>query len=724
LSGSSDLRDAGRSRFRLDGRVGGVTILLVFLVLTFLPLGEPVRLLLFDGYQNLWPRERRSAPAVIVEIDEATLATYGQWPWPRTLLAELVDKVGAAGPAAIALDLILAEPDRYSPGEYARSAKLPEPLSQALRGLPDNDSVLARSVAAHDVVLGIAGLEGTDRRFPGPPTVVPVLTAAGFEPTLRRFAGVLQSRGVIDRAAAGRGLVSVDTRDRIARQIPLVANVAGVTVPALALELLRVGTRQRAFRLSERASGLLQVSFGTVDVPTQPDGTAWLYFSRHAPQRFVSANDILAGRVDVETLRGKLVLIGVTGLALVDHVGTPLREEIPGVELHAQLIEQIFDGSYLVRPAFALWLERAIMIIAGLLLILWMPRLRAREAVFVAGLVLAIVVLAGVLAFHAAGVLLDVATPALATIAVFIVMLAATLEAAERQRGALRDAATRVAGELEAARRIQSGLLAVPSVQFRNETAFELDAFLEPAQSVGGDFFECIKLDQRRLLFAVGDVSGKGVPAALFMALTKAILKATALRADGDVSGIVGRAASEIARENPETMFVTLFVGILDLVTGTIEYCNAGHEPPFVSGAGQALERFPIAEGPPLCVVEDFAYETRYRDLAPGQWVCVLTDGVTEAMNSRGELFGVARVVEALKSIPEGAGVGRILRQVQERVGAYVGDAAVADDLTLLVLRWNGPISAVPVEDDEAELADVDLDAPVAGLGDTVGRAH
>jgi serine phosphatase RsbU (regulator of sigma subunit) len=121
-------------------------------------------------------------------------------------------------------------------------------------------------------------------------------------------------------------------------------------------------------------------------------------------------------------------------------------------------------------------------------------------------------------------------------------------------------------------------------------------------------------------------------------------------------------------------------------------------------------------------VIEDFAYETRYRDLAPGQWVCVLTDGVTEAMNAARELFGVARVTEALQSIPDGADVGGIMRHVHERVVAYVGDAAVADDLTLLVLRWNGPISAVPVEDDEAELADVDLDAPVAGLGDAVGR--
>jgi len=723
LSGSDHpTGPTGGGRFRLDGRVGGVTILLVFLVLSFLPLGEQVRLQLFDGYQVLWPRERRSAPAIVVEIDDASLATYGQWPWPRTLLAELIDRISEAQPAGIALDLMLPESDRYSPTEYARSAELPEALAQALSLLPDNDRRLARAVAEHKVVLGITGLDYRDPRFPNPPKVAPIATTAGFHPTLRSYVGVLQSRAVIDRAAAGRGLVNSDARDRIVRRIPLVAKVNGVTAPTLALEMWRVATGVEVLRLTDRGRGLLDVSFAKVRVPTQADGSLWLYASPTTPDRYVSASRVLSGHFDPARLKNKLVLVGVTGLALVDRRITPLREEVPGVELHAQVIEQIFDGSFLVRSTIAPWIERLLLVAACALLILWVPRLRSREAVVVAGLLLAIEVLSGAIGFHVFGLLLDIATPMLATVATFTVMLAATLEQAELQRRTLRDAATRVAGELEAARRIQSGLLAVPSVQFRDEQAFELDAFLEPAQSVGGDFFECIKLDQKRLLFAVGDVSGKGVPAALFMALTKAILKATALRADGDVSGIVGRAASEIARENPESMFVTLFVGILDLVTGTVEYCNAGHEPPFVSGAGQALERFPIAEGPPLCVVEDFAYETSYRDLAPGQWVCVLTDGVTEAMNARGELFGVARVAEALRSIPDGASVSHILRHVQERVGAFVGDAQVADDLTLMVLRWNAPISTVPIEDEETELADVDLDAPVASLGDPVGR--
>jgi len=711
-------------RLRLDGRVGGVAVLLVFLALTFLPLGEQLRLLVFDGYQALWPRERKSAPAIIVEIDEVALADHGQWPWPRSLLATLVDRIAAAKPAGIALDLMLPEPDRYSPAEYARSIGLPEPLARALSRLQDNDQRLAGAVARHRVVLGITGLEYVDPRFPNPPRVAPVLFAPGVAPQLRSYAGVRQSRPVIDRAAAGRGLVNSDSSDRIVRRIPFVAQVNGVIASTLALELWRVASRASVLRVAQGDGGLLEISFAKREIPVQADGSFWLYASRSTPERFVSASEVLAGRVDPERLKNKLVLVGVTGLALVDRRITPLREEVPGVELHAQLIEQIFDGSYLVRSSLAPWLERLLLIAGCALLILWVPRLRSREAVSVALLLLSAEALIGAVAFEASGLLLDIATPMLATLTAFIVMLAASLEQAELQRRRLHDAATRVAGELEAARRIQGGLLAEPAIQFRSERAFDVDAFLEPAQTVGGDFYEVIKLDQRKLLFAVGDVSGKGMPAALFMALAKAILKATALRADGDVSGIVGRAASEIALENPETMFVTLFVGILDLVTGTIEYCNAGHEPPFVGGAGQGLERFPIAEGPPLCVVEDFAYETHYHDLKPGQWICVLTDGVTEATNDAGALFGARRVEEALSTALDASRAPDVLAQIRARVSAFVGDAPAADDLTLLVLRWIGPASAVPIEDEEADLADVDLDAPVARLGDAVRGPH
>src|SRR5207244_4811772 len=150
----------------------------------------------------------------------------------------------------------------------------------------------------------------------------------------------------------------------------------------------------------------------------------------------------------------------------------------------------------------------------------------------------------------------------------------------ERQRRVLRDQAAQMAGEVNAARRIQMGLLPDPRELLGDERRFQLAAQLEPARTVGGDFYDCFMLDRRRLFLVVADVSGKGLPAALFMASVKSHLKSAALRG-GDVGEVLTRAQGEIERENPEQLFVTAFAAILDVSNGVLEYSSAGHEPPF-----------------------------------------------------------------------------------------------------------------------------------------------
>jgi len=217
-------------------------------------------------------------------------------------------------------------------------------------------------------------------------------------------------------------------------------------------------------------------------------------------------------------------------------------------------------------------------------------------------------------------------------------------------------------------------------------------------------------------------VSGKGMPAAVFMALCKATIKAAVARG-GDLGSAMTRAGAEIAAENPEQLFVTGFAGILDVRTGMLECCNAGHEPPYVLTAQGALERLPHAGGPPLCTLDDFEYETAYRELRPGDCLFVLSDGVTEAMNERHALYGAHQLELALKFVQKGASPAEVIGKVREDVRRFVGNAQASDDITLLVLRWSGPPAGSAAADLD-ESADVDLDAPVAGLVDPVGGRY
>jgi len=164
-----------------------------------------------------------------------------------------------------------------------------------------------------------------------------------------------------------------------------------------------------------------------------------------------------------------------------------------------------------------------------------------------------------------------------------------------------------------------------------------------------------------------------------------------------------------------------VFAGLLDTRTGSLQYCNAGHEPPRVCGAGAQTQIVQHEGGPPLCVVDGFEYPTGHRLLQPGECLCVVTDGVTEAMNAAGELYGVGRLDAVLRALPQDSTPAALLAAVRADVARFVGAAEPSDDLTMLCVRWNGAGAQAPEDD---ALADADLDAPVAGLGDFVVGRH
>jgi serine phosphatase RsbU (regulator of sigma subunit) len=196
-----------------------------------------------------------------------------------------------------------------------------------------------------------------------------------------------------------------------------------------------------------------------------------------------------------------------------------------------------------------------------------------------------------------------------------------------------------------------------------------------------------------RLFFLVGDVSGKGMPASIFMALSKALYKSAALRALPDLGRTMAEANVEITRENPELLFVTLVACLLDVDTGELTYCNAGHEPPQVLAADGRSVRLLEGGGPPLCTLEDFPYAAVRTRLAPGESVVMVSDGVAEAMNPAGELFGRARLGQLLAAMPAGLTAAECVKVVSDAVRSFSDGADMADDVTVLVVRWHGSTS-------------------------------
>jgi len=675
-----------------------LAVLLVPVLWEDMPVVGAMRLAWLDRYQELSPRERRSAPAVIVAIDEGSLDRFGQWPWPRTLVARLFDRIAADRPAAIGVDILFPEPDRLSPEWLALSVADADPrLAERLARLPHHDAMLAASIRAAPVVLGIAGLEaGTVS------ATVPMTLSLQQGPealrALRRYPATLRSLPEIDMAAKGHGLLSADTEAGVVRRVPMAALVGGTPVLPLSLETLRVASGEPLFIVRGNSAGAESVGIGDLSVPTQADGRVWVHYTPHDPDRFISAAEVLDDEIDAARIERKLVLVGVTGLGLVDYRSTPLGERMPGIEIHAQVLENIFDDDLLSRPRWAPWTEAFAFIVAGLIVVYCVPRLSPGRSTGLVVMLLVALSLGGFVAYREAGLLLDASVPGFATAFLFAAMLIETLTDANAQKKSLqerlqheREAAARLAGEFDAARRIQVGILPRPELVFPAERRFEIAASMEPAREVGGDLYDFFMLDDDRLFFLVGDVSGKGLPASIFMAVSKALCKSAALRREQRIEELLYEANSEIARENPESLFVTVFAGVLDSRSGRLTYCNAGHEPPFVVGPDSEIARLTDGGGPPLCVLDGFAYVAAEHSMERGEIACVVSDGVTEAMNRGGELYGSERLEQALLRTAKAENPAAIVDGIRADVSRFAEGAEVADDLTLLVLRWNGP---------------------------------
>lgn len=248
----------------------------------------------------------------------------------------------------------------------------------------------------------------------------------------------------------------------------------------------------------------------------------------------------------------------------------------------------------------------------------------------------------------------------------------------------------RISADLNVATQIQAAMLPRVEPEFSGHAEFELAASMDPAKEVGGDFYDFFFIDKDHLALVIADVSGKGVPAALFMAISKTVIKNRALF--GSVpkpSEVLRDANNQLCEGNDASLFVTVWLGILDLNTGVVTASNAGHEYPAIRQPGKPFELFKDKRGLVLAGMEGMTYTDYEIKLEKGATLFVYTDGVPEATNAANELFEFERVEKAL-NVNAGAAPADLLKVVRGEVDKFVGDAPQFDDLTMLAIKFNG----------------------------------
>ncbi|GJD53768.1 hypothetical protein OPKNFCMD_6546 [Methylobacterium crusticola] len=410
----------------------------------------------FDLYQRLSWTAAPVLPTVIVDIDEASLARYGQWPWPRSVMADMTRRLSDLGARTVGFDIIFAETDRASGRQFVDglSGKVDRTLLDAvLAALPDHDLAFASALASAHAVLGFASLpEPRGSLLPPRATIA----FAGPDPT----AALVAARGGVSPiarlAAAAEGLGSISltlgATEGIVRRVPMLYAIGGRIYPSLSLEALRLNDRAGTITVrsvespgvADRAAvSVIALRTGSHTIPVTGSGEMWVRFQRERADRYVSAAEVLdPERAPAlrDRIGGKVVLVGTSAAGLLDLRVTPLGEQVPGVSIHAQAIDQIIGRDFLERPDWADGFELCLTLVVALGMTLLLLRLGAKFSFLVGGAITASILAASWTAFAQFGLLVDPTYPAVAGLIVYVAVNGQLYIATDQQKRFIRQA--------------------------------------------------------------------------------------------------------------------------------------------------------------------------------------------------------------------------------------------------------------------------------------------
>ncbi len=650
-------------------------------------------------------RGERTPPAhvVVVEIDENSLSTLGQWPWPRAAHAQLVRHLKALGAKAIVLDVLFAEPSRFGPEDDRALADALLDVGNVF--LPLHNAWEPRSA---DREIAPAAIE--DRflyRLPLHAVVYPV--GQGAVLPLPEFLANAQGLGTVSAPP------DVDGKYR---HVPMLLGQGlwvgpkgkreRLAYPHVALDAARFVLNVNRQDVTVDAAG--DVQLGTkLRLPVMRQKQATLCF--YGPGQCIPAVSYCDVMADAKApsarlrslIKDRVVLVGATAPGLGEVFATPFEPVRSGVETVATLIDNILANDLMVEaPEWADLL--AILIMAALTAYIAFRLTATRAALFTVAL-LAVYLGVAVELFLARSVIIDVIAPTLASFLTYATVLVVQRKRAEVEIQKVR----RMEQEMEIGRKIQKDFL--PEV-LPQPLHWEIVAHFKAAREVGGDFYDVFALPgDKGLGLTIADVCDKGVGAAMFMALFRSLIRAFANtyysghlpvpsvrggRGPEGATDLHAQALTSIVRQTNDyiatihgktNMFATLFCGVLEPATGRLVYVNGGHEPPIIVRAGGAVDQLGPT-GPAVGMMPDMRFEAHENRLAPGDVLVMFTDGVTEALDRQSKLFSRDRLLTLVTPACESAPV--LLKRVIDGVQAHTAGAVQSDDITLLIVRRSG----------------------------------
>ena len=660
--------------------------LLILILLIFLKTINPnfiksISFLSFDMYQKVIPLKKQDSNVIIIDIDEKSLSKFGQFPWNRSVFAKIIENVNETNPKAIGFDVFFSEKDKQSPEEIIKSYNiLSGDVINYLVNIKGHDEKFRQQLEKSKSVLAVLGSNVSSHGSYDRKSKARFLSKGG-DPQKYTFnypysIGSLEK---LEKSVKGLGSISfLDQTDGIIRSLPLIVRFNKKIYPTIGLEMVRVGANQKNLYVELDEVGIKRISVRPHKIITDPNGIFWIRYKESLKNQYISASSVFDGNFDKARFENKFVLIGASAQGLFDLVKTPLGVTIPGVEVHANVIENILDQSYLIRNPNIYIFELLFSIIVSCITFFFSQRIKPKYSLSIFFISLIAVVIIGFSFFTLRSELIDISYPIFMLTVTFLTGL--YFRFIEENKIALENLQkeAKLLKERELAGDVQKSL-------FPDISKFENFIYAKniPARDVSGDYFDVISVGKDEYYFTLADVSGKGVKAGMYMAKASSTFR-TLSNLSFPLEKVVYLVNNEIVEAKFKGMFVTGVFGKINIKTGDVTFVNAGHESIMVVDRNKNFE-FIKSELPPIGIIkyfEESMVKSKTINLNEKTFV-VYTDGVTEGYIKNGQELGaegVERIVKGLDVVSPKNIVDTIVSELNWNTDK------LRDDITCLAL--------------------------------------
>ena len=632
-----------------------IAYLVILILLVSLKINNPsfvksISYLSFDLYQKIFTLNKNDSDVIIIDIDEKSLGKFGQFPWSRSVFASILEKVNKDQPKAVGFDIFFTEKDKQSPDEIIKSYNLIPTDVTELQKIKGHDEIFGEQLKKTKSVTAVLGspvpsYSNYDRKAKAR------FLSKGGDPKefTYSYAYSIGSLEQLENNVKGLGSISfLDQTDGIIRSLPLIVKFNNEVYPTMGLEMVRVGNNQKNIYIEMSDIGVNRISARPYKISSDPNGIIWIRYKNPIKSQYISASSVFEGKFPDNFFKDKYVLIGASAQGLFDLVKIPLGLTVPGVEVHANVIENIIDQSFLIRNPNTYIFELLFVFIVSVLTFLISQKIKPKYSLSIFFSSLIVVIIIGFSMFLFRSELVDISYPIFMLTITFLTGL--YFRFIEENKIALSNLQkeAKLLKERELAAGVQKSL-------FPDISKFENFIFAKnvPARDVSGDYFDVVRSTPEEYFFTLADVSGKGVKAGMYMAKASSIFR-TLTNLKFPLEKIVYGVNNELVEAKFKGMFVTAVFGKLNIKTGELIFINAGHESILLFDENKNYE-YIKSDMPPIGIVKYFT-ETMVKsntiNLKDKTFV-VYTDGVTEGYLKNGAELGAEGVQDIINKMTD-----------------------------------------------------------------------